>query len=154
MKRFLYITLVSFILLGSTFDSSAIAYSSNRTIEYLEDGYYIETIILNDSDFSICATNSKSAKKTVTFYDSADVAQWSITINGTFSYNGSSATCTSASISHTILDSAWKIASETATKSGNKAIGNAQAKRYFLGICTRTIEKSVTLSCSSTGVLS
>ena len=158
MKKILHISLIMLLLFGLSFNSSAITYNDNdipnRTIEYFDDGSYMETIISSDENISVRSTYSKSGKKTVTFYNSEDVAQWSITISGTFSYTGSSATCTSASISHTIIDSNWEITSESATKSGNQAIGSVQAKRYFLGICTRTVNKSVTLTCSANGTLS
>ena len=91
----------------------------------------------------------KNRKKTATFYNSDNVAQWSATLKGTFTYNGSSATCTASSITHKIYSSNWKTASASTTKSGNKAT----AKRYLI-VPVQTVEKTITLTCSASGVLS
>lgn len=48
----------------------------------------------------------------------------------------------------------WKITSATASKSGNKATGDVTAKRYVLGIPVETVEKTITLTCSASGVIS
>ena len=88
------------------------------------------------------------------FKNSDGEAQWSATLRGTFTYTGSSATCTASSISYTIENSKWKISSATASKSGNTASGHITAKRYTFGIPVQTVEAPIAISCSATGVLS
>ncbi len=158
IKKLLFFLLVIFMLCNFSLVSFSATnidnYYKNNSVVYFKDGSYIETIITQNTDFTVYSTNTTSGSKIVTYKDSDGVAQWSATLTGYFTYNGSSATCTSSSISYNIIDSAWKISSATATKSGSEAIGNIIAKRYFLGIPTKTVEKEFTLTCSATGVLS
>lgn len=157
MKRLISVIL-SILMLAMTLGTyaSAIsepqeaAYTSYTT--YFEDGSYIITTIFEESSITRAAS-SKTGQKTATFYNSDNVAQWSATLKGTFTYNGSSATCTASSITHKIYSSNWKIASASATKSGNKATGKATAKRYLI-VPVQTVEKTITLTCSASGVLS
>ena len=157
MKRLVSV-IISILMLAITLGTyaSAIsepqetAYTSYTT--YFEDGSYIITTISEESSITRAAS-SKTGQKTVTFYNSDNVAQWSATLKGTFTYNGSSASCTASSITHKIYSSNWKIASASATKSGNKATGKVTAKRYLI-IPVQTVEKTITLTCSESGVLS
>ncbi len=150
---------VLIIMLFSAISFNAVAYSTSAdetitsTTTYLDDGSYLVTIITEDLS-NAKATNTKSGSKTTTYYSATDEALWKATLNGTFSYTGSSATCTAASITHTVYDSSWKITSATATKSGNKAIGDIVAKHYVLGIPIKTLEKNLTITCSASGTLS
>lgn len=131
-------------------EANEATYTTSTT--YFEDGSYIITTIFEESSITR-ATSSKTGQKTATFYNSDNVAQWSATLKGTFTYNGSSATCTASSITHKIYSSNWKTASASATKSGNKATGKATAKRYLI-VPVQTVEKTITLTCSASGVLS
>lgn len=99
------------------------------------------------------ATNTKSGSKTIDIYNSNEKV-FDATITGTFTYTGSSATCTKASISYNVYADNWKMKEATASKSGNKAIGDVTAKRYLLGIPVETVEQTFYLTCSATGTLS
>lgn len=126
--------------------------TANDEIISLENGYYA-VVTIEESNVSR-ATRTKSGTKDLSVYDNSDNLCFVVTITGIFSYTGSSATCTSASISYNIHLDNWKIKSATATKSGNKAVGNFTAKRYTLGIPVETVEQTFYLTCSATGVLS
>lgn len=159
MKKILSLTMI-FVLVCS-FNVSSFAVVNNNEIfarsdiEYLEDGSYIVTeITVGNSDFSVAAANTKSGSKTIKHYGSNNELQWTATIKGTFSYTGSTAMCTASSITYSILDDSWKITSATASKTMNKAVGNVTAKHYFLGIPIKTVEETITLICSASGVLS
>ena len=151
--------LMSIILIISVFSFNALAITETKThlenkdITYFENGSYIITTIVEDTTLTR-ATNTKSGQKTSSYYNSDDEIQWSAVLKGTFTYNGSSSTCTTSNITYTTYVSNWKIPSATATKNSNKAIGNVTAKRYLLGIPVQTIEKTITLTCSATGTLS
>lgn len=125
---------------------------TDSCIEYFEDGSYMVTEITESSisTFSTSTTKSKNSY----YYDSNDNLQWRVTITGTFSYTGSSATCTKATTSYTIYDNAWKVTSAVPSKSGNKATGDFTVKRYFAGIPVKTVNRIVTITCSNTGVCS
>ncbi len=164
MKRALSLAIIAILLMNilsvSTFAvsgssiESPIDLGAAENIEYFSDGSYLITTIEPVDGISQMSTSTKSGSKSYRYYNSKDVQQWVVTIIGTFSYNGSSATCTNSRTSYTVYNSKWKVKNATATKSGNKAIGNFTVKYYFTGIPTKTIERTVTLSCSATGVLS
>lgn len=160
MKKVLSILISLTFIFLLTFSSSASFEPSNSntysSVEYFEDGSYLEIVIIEELSTSLPkeTRTSKLGSKKLTYKNANDETEWSATISGTFTYNGSSCTCTSSSISYSIENTKWKIPSATASKSGNKAIGNVTAKYYVLGVLIKTVEKSVTLTCSATGVLS
>lgn len=126
---------------------------SNETItEYFDDGSYAIITIIEEDNNSRATT--KSGTKAYTYYSSDDEAQWTYKITGTFSYTGSSATCTAVSDSYTIINDSWHMSSHSCSKSGNTASGTVTMKYKVLGITTSTVSRNLTLTCSSTGVLS
>ena len=155
MKRYLSLFLV-LAMLGGIFALPVSAVSavdaSETTVEYLEDGSYIVTTITENSRGA--RSSSKSGSKSINYCNSKGEEQWVATIHGTFSYDGYSATCTNAYTSHTIYNSAWKLNSSSAERSGNQAIGRFVFKYYLLGVPINTIERTVVLTCSPNGVLS
>lgn len=126
---------------------------TNREVEYFDDGSYIVTELV-ESGISTLATSTVSKTKSSSYYDSNNKMLWTVRLDATFRYTGSSATCTSAAASHTIYDSSWKVTSGTASKSGNKATGNFTVKKYVLGIPVKTVNRTLTITCSNTGVCS
>ena len=132
---------------------NALAVTNDNDVIYFDDGSYI-VISEVEETVSTRATGTKNGQKTATYVDSDNVVQWKATLKATFTYTGSSATCTNSSITYTISDSSWKITEATATKSGNKATGDVTAKKYFLGIPTKTVEETITITCSANGTLS
>lgn len=127
--------------------------ATDKYVEYFEDGSYIVTE-LETSGISTFAASTKNYSKSASYYNSDNEKEWTITLSGTFSYTGSSATCTKATKSYSIYNDNWKVTSSSASKSGNKATGNFTVKRYLAGIPIRTVNKSLTITCSKTGVCS
>lgn len=123
----------------------------STSIIYLEDGNYFEVRLLENS--SAFRTNSKSGSKTYTYYDHGS-AVWAVILNATFTFDGSSATCTSASCSVAIYSNFWYTVSSGSSISGNTAIGTASVAHRLLGITVQTIPVSITLSCDANGNLS
>lgn len=161
MKRVLSLLLVVLtIILIAGVSVSAVNSTTPETsmsVEYFEDGsYMITTLAVYDTAPSGArATKTKSGYKDNKYYSASGDLLWTVTINGTYTYTGSKATCTKATTSSVVYDNDWKVTSATASKSGNKAIGNFTVKRYMLGIPTATKEvTNLTLTCSATGVLS
>lgn len=157
-KVILFLTVISIIFTLSTNALAVKVFQSENAkaeIIYFEDGSYIETVItVEKSDFSVFTTNTITSTKKISYKNSDGEVSWTATLKGTFNYTGSNSTCTSSSITYTIENTKWKIPTATASKSGNKAIGNVIAKRYTLGIPVQTVERTITLTCSATGVLS
>lgn len=158
MKKSLAL-LISLIMLF-TFNTTVFARTTsantarNNTIKYLDNGEYITITIEEDTNISIFAANVKSGNKTLNYYNSNNEIVWTAKLSGTFSYTGSSSTCTASSITYSVNDSLWRIISATASKSGNTATGNVTAKYYFLGVPIKIAEESFTLTCSADGTLS
>lgn len=125
--------------------------------EYAEDtislgnGCYIAVEIVENN---IRTSGSKTASKKYTYYDSDDVSQWTAVLTGTFTYTGSSAACTSSSVSTTIYDSSWTVVSKSASKSGNTASAYVKMGDTVAGVVATIVPISLTLSCDANGNLS
>lgn len=154
MKKLISIFLTAIMLFSTAMTSFAVDYADSE-IAYFADGSYVEIEIKSyDVRASVYATKTKTADKKITYRNSDNELIFDATVTGTFTYTGSSATCTNSTISYNVYDSKWKITEATASKSGNKAIGDITAKRYLLGIPVQTVEQTITLTCSAAGVLS
>lgn len=153
------ITLLIVSLLLSLLFATTISFASSEpsvSIEILPDGTYYEiTITENTSPIVFfSSTQTKSGSKTVAYKNTNGNTLWSVKVTGTFTYTGSSSKCTSSSVSAISYYSGWRITSKSATKSGNVATAKATAKMYENDTAVKTVTKSVTLTCSSKGVLS
>ena len=128
---------------------------------YYEDGSY--TVITIAEDFSSAPRSSarvmntagvKSGSKTFSHYSDGGVLAWAATLSASFQYNGTSATCTAASCSVSISNSAWYLISKSTSQSGNTATAEVSMGRKLLGVTVRTINCTITLSCDANGNLS
>lgn len=126
---------------------------TDQYVEYLDDGSYIVTEITSGSIATLAATTINKSKSS-NYYNSDNTKEWTVTVNGTFTYTGSSATCTRATVSYNIYNNSWKVTSAAPSKSGNKATGAFTVKKYALGLPYKTVNRTVTLTCSNTGVCS
>lgn len=153
MKKYLVLLMVSLLCLSNINVAYAQSDIQGYIEEVFEDGSYIETHIVQDVNFARSSTTS--GKKTSNYKDSSGVVLWSVTVSGTFTYNGSSATCTSSSISTTCPSSNWKLSDKRAFKFNNVAYASVIAKEYkALNICVKTVDKTVALTCDKNGKLS
>lgn len=146
MKRVVSVLMLVLFLFSALPMAGAAEAVSEERIE-LRDGYYL---IAETFQSGARASKSVSGSKPYTCYDSAGTALWKVTLYGTFTYTGSSATCTASSISTTIYDSSWSTGSKSASKSGNKATGSATMKKSTV----KSVPVSLSLSCSASGSLS
>lgn len=120
-------------------------------IEYLEDGSYFVTTIAYEPTRS---ASSRTATKTRSYYSSSNVLLFSLTVHGTFRYDGSTSTCTDASFTYQIYDDSWHFKSGTASKSGATATASATFVNKLLGITIATKTLTPTLTCDKNGELS
>ena len=67
---------------------------------------------------SFLLRTSITKKKTATYKGSDGTALWSVTVTGTFNYNGTTSSCTSSSIETKSYVSNWKLSNKKASKSG------------------------------------
>lgn len=125
--------------------------STVEDVVYFEDGSYIE-VQLEQKEAR--ASGSKTGNKTYTYKASDGTAQWKAVLTGTFTYTGSSSTCTASSCSVTIYKTDWYTISKSASKSGNKATGTATMGRKSLGVTVDKKTANMSLSCDANGNLS
>ena len=140
-KLILSVCLIIGIASITTLPIQAEEYSYEESIEVIEE--------------SITRTTStKIAKKTGSYKNSSGTVLWSVTVTGTFSYNGSTSSCTKSVVSTHINNSRWSISKSSSSKSGNKATATAIAKCTSDGAVVSTVSKTVTLTCDKDGNLS
>lgn len=148
MKKFFTLFTIVCSILFLSLPVSAL--EQKREIIQLDNGYYLETII--EETPTTRASNQKTARKIGNYKNSQGKVVFTVT--GTFTYTGSSSTCTKSVAEASSKNANWKISSKSASKSGNKATAKATAKRYVDGTAVETRNCSVTLTCSSNGSLS
>lgn len=122
------------------------------SVEYFEDGTYVETYI--EQLLVAARTKTKTGKKTKVGKSANGEKLWSVTVTGTFSYGNGTSKCTNAQVSTETYDSQWKKYSSSASKSGSTAKADAVFKKYSNAIMKDTVSASVSLKCNSTGQLS
>lgn len=143
-------TIVFVLGLMSTGVQAAEMYENRNTITF-EDGSYIEIII---EDISTRANNTKNGYKTYSFYDSQDNLEWQAKLSASFTYDGTTSNCTSASCTVTVYDSKWYEVSNNTTRSGNTATTALTMGQKFLGVTISKPEYTITLTCDKDGNLS
>lgn len=157
MKKNIFVSIIlSLAVLVSCFSMPVYAAGENNvastSIEYFDDGSYMVITITEEASNSRAST--KTASKKASYKNSDGDVLWTYTITGTFTYTGSSSTCTAVSDSYTIYNDRWHMDSHSTWKSGNTAYGTVTMKRKVLGITIKTVSHDLQLTCSATGVLS
>lgn len=156
MKKRILLSMFSISLLVGTLPINLVASGVEESIistEYQEDGdIYYETVLEEVS--SNARSSTKSGSKTVKCKNKKGKILWTVKVHGSFTYNGKTAKCTSATVSTTCPAPNWKIVSSSAWKDGANAVAKATAKKYVSGQVTKTETKTVTLHCSASGKLS
>lgn len=148
-KLFTVFLALSILLMPITANAS----ETNTNIEYIGDGIYLETYI-EDTEISTFAANTITKTKVGNYKNDAGTLLYTIKVTGTFTYNGTTSTCTSSSVTATTYVSDWKVISKSASKSGNKATATAIFSQYLNGHLIQSKMPTITLTCSATGVLS
>lgn len=123
----------------------------NADVIWLEDGSYV---VVSLTQVGSRATSTKSGTKTYTYYAADDTIQWKAALAGTFTYNGSTSSCTSSDCDITIYNSVWYIYTNMPSKSGNTAKAEVTMKRKLLGVTVQTEDLNITLTCDANGNLS
>lgn len=116
-------------------------------VEYLDNGYYIVTEIYA---VQTRAQQLTSGTKVQSLYSANGDLAITFEVHGTFKYSGAACVATLASYDYEIHAAGWYLVSASAWCEDNKAIANGEFKHPLLG----TVDTTVTLSCSPTGVLS
>ncbi len=147
MKKFISIILVVLVFLSLC--SPVLAKEDSTTIEYFDDGSYIITeIVETHNNVSPYAISTKSGYKTVNGYSDSGAKQFSLTVHGTFNYNGTVARATASSYSYSISNSAWSFLNGSSSYTANNATATGRFTSYG-----NTKSVSVTLYCDQDGNL-
>lgn len=171
MKKYLLLPATIFLTLATSATPTCAAANltsinpqviSNTTIEYLDNGAYIETVLSTDTlppttNYALSAattTQSITKKKTTYYKNSNGTVLWSAYVKATFTYDGSTSKCTSCSHGYTINDKTWSVSSISSSKSGNSATTNVTAKQTAISGVVQTIKRSITIKCSANGSVS
>ena len=154
MKRFFSMVLAATFLLAALLPMNAYAAADtqvNEAVVYFEDGSYM-TVELTWAESR--ASGTKTGSKTYRFNNSNGVEQWRAVLRGTFSYTGSSATCTAASCDVTISNSSFYVVSKGVNKSGNAALCELVMGKKLLGVTVSKDKINMQITCDATGNLS
>lgn len=165
MKRILSFLIILTLIISFQSVFAADTYSTFTSIdsiqtEYFDDGSYFVTLIETISDPQTEKTNPSRSSSTVTksktsiYHNSDGETVWSVKVTGSFTYGNGSATCNSVTPSASSNNSAWKVSNISGSKSGASATASATGKQYYNNTVINTVNKSVTLTCSPTGVFS
>ena len=122
------------------------------TVTYLDNGFYLVTTLRAyvSPAAPAGAVTQVSGSKTIELYSDINIKLCSLTVEGTFSFDGRSSKALSASYSHATYSVVWSFAGGDAYCEGNTAYATGTFERF--GIQPTTL--SVSLSCSADGVLS
>ncbi|MBE6737801.1 MAG: hypothetical protein E7566_04000 [Ruminococcaceae bacterium] len=152
MKKIIVALLILTIFTFSVFCApvSAVEASETKvTVEYLDNGCYIETIITQNT----LTRGTISGTKTRNFNNSNGDVLWYVSVTGTFTYNGATSYCHSCSHNAKSNSSYWTIRSVTSDTYVNTATATAVA-RQSSGTASHDFTASVTLTCAKDGTLS
>lgn len=150
MKKVLSILFAALFLLV-LIPSAPVKAETTTDVVYFEDGSYVVTVL---QEYSTRSSNQKTASKSSTLYDPNGGSVATLTVRGTFRYDGTTATCTASTYTHQIHNSSWSLSSGSASKSGNTATAKGTFARKVLGITTDSKTLTVSLSCDKNGNLS
>ena len=124
----------------------------NIEYEFFEDGSYAVIVIQKETPL-LAKSGSVTETKTYKYYDNNHNLDWTASITASFTYNGTTAICTYVSKSTPIKDSSWRCTAASCNKSGATATGSFTFKNYVLGVPVKTINKTLTLTCSPNGTI-
>lgn len=149
------ITWVALLCMVVTIFPISAAYAAQtdevEDIIYFENGDYV---VITQQTISTHATGTKTVSKTHTYRNSDGDDLWAGKLTATFTYTGTSATCTAASCSVTIYSGSWYTVSKTASKSGNTATANITMAYKSMGVVVSRENCIIKLTCDKNGNIS
>ena len=139
-----------FSLSGISNATTSASEVSTAKIVFSDGSYCISTIEELFESGCIRSAQVKSGRKTSHYYTANNELQFSVTVQGTFEYSGTSAIATSSNYSYTIANTQWRFVSGSSRTTYNCAVATCIFSSQ--NIADKTY--STTLYCSPTGVLS
>ena len=156
--KFITALLLSSALICAAIPSQSLqAQTVTITKEAISDDLYCVTELVETSGSGIqpfSATQTKSGSKTQRYVNSSGTTLWYVTVHASFTYNGSTSSCTSADVTAESNSSSWKVTNKSSWKSGNTGYASATGHQYnILGMETNTLSRTVSISCTKNGTL-
>lgn len=158
MKNILKKFFVSLMCIITVINISNVnAFDNTDTYTYIErqfeDGSHIEISI--EQNNTLAKSSVITGKKTASYKGGSGAIYWSVTVTGTFTYNGKTASCTKSSVSTKNNSVSWKLSNAKSSKNGATALASVTAKQYHQnGTVLKTVNQTVKLTCSASGKLS
>ncbi len=154
MKK-LYAVILSICLIlplaPRTVHAAKLPVCETSEIVWQDDDFSIVMMLtMYDSDFAERATTTKTASKRYDIVDKNSIVRATYMLSGTFTYTGTSSTCTFADCTAS-TDGTWSFLYKEAHKQGNQAVGSFNAEHNN---SIQTISKTLTITCSATGQIS
>lgn len=151
MKRILCFSLALLLFSSMLPFASAAEIVTEEQIIYYDDGSYLTITTVQSAART---ADSTSGFKRIVYVDTEGNSCWRAILTGTFTYDGTSATCAEANCEIYIYDTAYYVVSKTAAKSGSTATASITIGRTVLGITVAKDSYSMTLTCDKNGTLS
>lgn len=112
------VLLIAFPITSFANDNSDVMETENGYVEYHEDGSY--TVIEIVDSVVAARTTGVTKDKRYTYYNDKNEAEWTVTVTGTFNYDGKTSTCTKAVTSYKIYNDKWEVTASNASKREQK----------------------------------
>lgn len=144
--RSLFIIILVFSMLLFCVKITVRAAATEEALSAYEETIHIDNVSLPSNGKSGHITASKTGR----YKDSRGNTLWSVTVTASFSYDGSTSKCTSVSASAVSYSSYWNIIKTSSSKNGNEGKAKAVARHTS----SRIVNRTVTIKCSKTGILS
>ena len=160
MKKIVFAFVVSFSMFFTMLSADVSAalpkeMAAEPEIIYEDEDIIVECqTIVYESDAMIQPFATKktiSAAKVAKIKNGLGTLLATYTLSGTFTFDGTSSTCTAASYSSSIAESYCSFSSRSASKSGNKAYGSYTLYNSSSG---KSYSGSLTITCSKSGTVS
>lgn len=149
MKRFLALFLSSVLLLSSlSLASAAPLPEESVSVEHYEEVYEEDGVTVTEelTVYSNARSNQKTAYKTGT-YEKSGTTIAEITLKAVFSYNGSSVSVLSKSVSQCNTYNGWSFSQTSLTSSG----GTVTLTGKLTKLLNSSVSVNLTLSCDKDG---
>lgn len=115
------------------------------------NGYYTEVVTYEIEQVQTRSVSTKKGAKDYNYKNSNGEILWTVTVYGTFEFDGTTSRCTDATVTVSNISSGWNVFSKKANASGNQAVAQV-IMRYLPTAILKQV--NLTLTCSPTGVFS
>lgn len=151
MKRLSRLIVATIVLVCMLCTSAfAVFDSASYEITYFDDGSYcISRIVEYNSPATRAANSVADGERSIDYYNASGILQFTLTLSGTFYYDGLTSRATSADYDYEIHCSGWSLDNGRAWCAGATALAEATFSHPLLG----DVAIDTSLSCGPDGNL-